>query len=160
MLIRYIFHLPVPNVPSCPALIKTCPCLQEGDSSKRVQTLVVLVLSFRSSSSSSCSVRRCRLLSITVKTQYVKIIIRRGSIKLNKAVLCEHALTLRQTAGFVSHLSWCEDVLVSSSGGRWGSSVRLAGWSEQTTLFASTGIQICWCGPFAKHKNKHVNLFI
>lgn len=36
--------------------------LQEGDSSKRVQTLVVLVLSLSSSSSSSCSVRRWRVL--------------------------------------------------------------------------------------------------
>lgn len=37
--------------------------LHEGESSKRVQTFVVFVLSFKSSSSSSCSVRRWRLLS-------------------------------------------------------------------------------------------------
>lgn len=88
MLNRCIFYLPVPNVSSHQALIKTSPCLQEGDSSKRVQTFVVLVLSFRSSSSSSCSVRRWRLLSITVKKQHVKIIIGLGFIKLKISVLC------------------------------------------------------------------------
>lgn len=42
---------------------KTAKILHEGESSKRVQTFVVFVLSLRSSSSSSCSVRRWRLLA-------------------------------------------------------------------------------------------------
>lgn len=73
--------------------------LQEGESSKRVQTLVVLVLSFRSSSSSSCSVRRWRLLSITEKKQRVTIMMERIPVLAHMAEI--NSLSSRQQVLFL-----------------------------------------------------------
>lgn len=130
--------------------------LHEGESSKRVQTFVVFVLSFRSSSSSSCSVRRWRLLSKHEATKSVAPIQWKehrtdnaNFLHLNKLVVCSCILTLQQTTDSASHLSWSEDARASSSEGKSGSFVQLAGWNGQTTQFASEDTQICWSGLFA-----------
>lgn len=123
---RVCMYLPYVSFPS---LNKNRYCLQEGESSKRVQTVVVLVLSFRSSSSSSCSVRRWRLLSNTEKKQDVTITIKSKLLKNEINVFCVdvYSLSGRQQVLFLIFLdartSWFH--LQGGGGGL------LCGWLDE-----------------------------